>query len=611
MNMFELVFTRGDQTKSLPIPEGRPLQLGRDPKCDLHIDDPFISAEHAEVKLLQGQLHVRQTKGRNALLVAGQNLKNAILSPGESFSIGESTFSFRSLATDRGTQLVNTLTVLTALPEETPQTPDAASAVSPPSSPATQLALIGKLASVVSCADTESLAVATLRFACERLGATRALLVSVQGTDRLDVFAAHGFPAGTHVSSLVSRTVLGRILHDRHAVLIGDTAKDDSNVGAADSVRANSIRAVACTPILGAGEQIVALLYVDNQERSAEFSTKEGEFLVWLGHLYRILRDNLDLRRRLEAEVLELKTAASASRMIAESPGMLTLLDRARKAAGSSSAVLITGETGTGKECLARFVHQQSAKAKGPFVAVNCAAIPETLFESEMFGHRKGAFTGAVADRKGAFQEASGGTLFLDEIGDLDYGMQTKLLRAVQERTVRPVGGDRDFPVDVRLVCATNRDLQVAMQRKEFREDLYFRIGTVRLELPPLRERKEDILPLAKHFVRQLSDGGRTLAESAERRLLVHSWPGNIRELRGCIEQAVIFAAGSAIEDDELGISGSGQQINLSPDALADVERRHITAILNRVNGNKTEAALLLGIARSTLVVKLKSYRIG
>jgi two-component system response regulator HydG len=285
------------------------------------------------------------------------------------------------------------------------------------------------------------------------------------------------------------------------------------------------------------------------------------------------------------------------------------LLERVKKAGASEAAVLIQGESGTGKEHIARLLHQQSPRVNKPFIARNCAAIPETLFESEMFGHRKGSFTGAESDRRGAFGEADGGTLFLDEIGDLDYALQTKLLRAIQEKTIRPVGAERDVPVNVRIVCATNKDLRECCRNKQFREDLFYRLTTVTLNVPPLRERREDIVPLARYFASVLSNNARSLTPAAEQRLVGYDWPGNVRELRSALEQAVIFAAGNEIHPDELNLpTAKSGRIELAAQSLAEVERRHILQVLQNVNGNKTEAARLLGLARSTLVLKLQSY---
>ena len=292
--------------------------------------------------------------------------------------------------------------------------------------------------------------------------------------------------------------------------------------------------------------------------------------------------------------------------IVAKSLPMLALLERVKKAALSDACIAIHGETGSGKECIAQLLHQMSRRSSKSFVARNCAAIPTELFESEMFGHTKGSFTGADRERKGAFLEADGGTLFLDEIGDLEYSLQCKLLRAIEEKFIRPVGSDKDVPVDVRIVSATNKNLRERCKTSGFREDLFYRLETVVLIVPPLRERHDDILPLARFFA---SKGTHRLSPAAEDRLLAYTWPGNVRELRSIVEQAVIFAVENEIQAEELDIPGMSEVGAERSLLLADVERRHIFKVLKICNGNKTDAAAALGLARSTLILKLQGYR--
>jgi len=294
------------------------------------------------------------------------------------------------------------------------------------------------------------------------------------------------------------------------------------------------------------------------------------------------------------------------AKIVVAAPAMLTLFKRVKMAAATDASILVHGETGSGKECIASLIHYQSQRSDKAFVARNCAAIPQHLFESEMFGHRKGAFTGADRDRKGAFAEADGGTLFLDEIGDLEYTLQTKLLRAIQEKVIQPVGSDRTVPVDIRLVCATNKDLRCSIKAHEFREDLYYRVATVLVAVPPLRERREDIVPLARHFVGLASKLSRSLSTEAEARLMSYDWPGNVRELRSLMDSAVIFAIGNVIQADELSFPRPIDGADPASQLLEDVERRHILEVLKNCDGNKTTAAKALGLARSTLVLKLK-----
>jgi DNA-binding NtrC family response regulator len=277
--------------------------------------------------------------------------------------------------------------------------------------------------------------------------------------------------------------------------------------------------------------------------------------------------------------------------------------------ADSEATVLITGETGTGKEVVALSIHRHGARAARPFVAVNCAAIPADLLESQLFGHVRGAFTGAVADRLGSFREADRGTLFLDEIGDMDAALQAKLLRVLQDHVVTPLGG-RPVPVDVRILAATHRDLAQLVRAGRFREDLFYRIGVVPLPLPPLRERLADILPIAEHV---LAASGKRLSAAAAARLLAHPWPGNVRELRNAMERVAVLARRPVVDAADLGFlvgsplaSPADWLEGTLPEAVERLERAMITRALTTCGGNRTEAARVLGIHRQLLYEKIR-----
>ncbi len=316
--------------------------------------------------------------------------------------------------------------------------------------------------------------------------------------------------------------------------------------------------------------------------------------------------------------------------LIARSPVMRTVLDLARRVAPVDSTVLISGPTGAGKERLARFVHEHSTRAGGPFVALNCGAVPEQLLESELFGHAKGSFSGATRDRVGLFEAAHTGSLLLDEIGELASATQTRLLRVLQEREVRRVGENFSRPVDVRIIAATNRDLAADVQSGRFREDLFYRLRVVELHIPPLRERPEDVLPLARVLLASASErlgrqfGG--VAPAACEALLAHDWPGNVRELQNAIERAAALARGDLIEAEDLPKLEPRSRVAVIRDPaaavrehaaehrrldlnLAAVEREHILAVLDASAGNKAEAARRLGIGTATLFRKLKQYK--
>ncbi|HEY6910475.1 MAG TPA: sigma 54-interacting transcriptional regulator [Myxococcales bacterium] len=305
--------------------------------------------------------------------------------------------------------------------------------------------------------------------------------------------------------------------------------------------------------------------------------------------------------------------AARCSRMVAESPLMRSLLVRAAALARASAPVVLQGETGTGKEVLARVLHATSPRAGKPFLAVNCAALPGDLLESELFGHSRGAFTGAVSDKAGLFEEAEGGTLLLDEVAELPLPLQAKLLRVLQDGEVRRVGSNRAHRADVRVFAATHRELRGQVERGAFREDLFYRLNVFALTLPPLRERKEDILPIALQLL-ELEKGtkARAFSRDAERALLAYRWPGNIRELSNAVRHGAALAEGAEVRAEDLPDEvrrPRAPRSSMRP--LADVEREHVLAVLDSCGGNQAEAARVLGLARNTLWRRLRAYGAG
>ncbi|MBP0600656.1 sigma-54-dependent Fis family transcriptional regulator [Herbaspirillum sp. LeCh32-8] len=300
--------------------------------------------------------------------------------------------------------------------------------------------------------------------------------------------------------------------------------------------------------------------------------------------------------------------------LVGDSEAMREVFKTIGRAADSDATVLVTGETGTGKELVARALHRNGRRAPRPFVAVNCAAIPAELIESELFGHVKGAFSGAVGERLGCFREADGGTLFLDEIGDMALTTQAKILRALQEREITPVGGSRPVRVDVRIVAATHRDLQEDMREGRFREDLWYRLQVLPIRVPALRERLGDILPIAEHFLRLLDAAApKRMSPAAARLLLAHSWPGNVRELRNTMERAAILSRGRYIDADDVGLPADAGRPGMPgidwsgtlAQAVGAVERAMIERALRVADGNRAEAARSLGISRQQLYRKL------
>ena len=326
--------------------------------------------------------------------------------------------------------------------------------------------------------------------------------------------------------------------------------------------------------------------------------------------------------RRLEKENVELRAEVtdrySFESIICSSEKMKEVLDLAGRVAASDASLLITGESGTGKELLAKGVHFNSRRANGPFVAVNCAAIPEALIESELFGHVKGSFTGAVRDKEGKFELADGGTLFLDEIGDLRIDLQAKILRALQEREVDRIGGGKPVSVDVRVIAATNKDIERAVKDGAFREDLYYRLNVITLFIPPLRDRKEDIPVLAGHFLKKFNtEADVRMDASALSVLTAYGWPGNVRELENVIERASVLKRGLLITREELpeklkkekmGVEGIILNIPEHGISLEELEKKLIIKALEKHKGNQTRAAEFLGITRPTLIYRMEKF---
>ena len=331
-------------------------------------------------------------------------------------------------------------------------------------------------------------------------------------------------------------------------------------------------------------------------------------------------------QKRLEQEVQRLRTEVRAhyrfQNIIGQSVAMQKILETVAQVSDLPANILIEGESGTGKELIARAIHANSSRATGPFIAVNCAAIPETLLESELFGYVRGAFTDARKDRSGLFREANGGTLFLDEIGELPVTLQTKLLRVLEDKEVRPLGANQGEKVDTRVLSASNRNLEELVRSDKFRQDLYYRLNVIRIELPPLRHRGDDVPLLVRHFVEKFAAGAKHQVDGIDADALAalknYDWPGNIRELEHMIERAVLLGKGSRIglQDLPANVVGDGESSVVLAQALTrqltlrDLEREYVAKVLDATNGNKTEAAKILGVDRTTLYRKLEEYKL-
>jgi transcriptional regulator with GAF, ATPase, and Fis domain len=405
----------------------------------------------------------------------------------------------------------------------------------------------------------------------------------------------------------LSDSILQRVMQTRKPIIVSD-ALHDEHFRTSASVMNLKLCSVMCAPLVAQG-QLLGLLYVGNDNVVNLFEESSLDVLsIFAGQASLILQNTL-LLDSLKTDFDALKQQLDVSRfgeIVGSCGSMRDVFRTVEKVAGTDISVLITGETGTGKELIARAIHQRSTRTNGPFIVVNCGAIPENLIESELFGHVRGAFTGAVATRAGKFQLADGGTLFLDEVGELPLPLQVKLLRALQERIVMKVGDTKGDHVDIRIVAATNRDLELEMKRGAFREDLFYRLNVIHVHLPPLRERGDDVLVLAKYLLAKYAEEYGSKVKGFTPNALIairkHEWPGNVRQLENRIKKALVMCDKTLIGVEDLDMLPEAvASITTLAQACEDFKRRYILEVLERNNGNRTKTAQDLGVDPRTI----------
>lgn len=459
--------------------------------------------------------------------------------------------------------------------------------------------------------------------AIELTGADKGFLILLEGESfRVEVARNGDGTTIVDAAGRISDTIVQRVVDERKPLIISDALRDERWKGAASVVNLK-LCSVMCAPLLEKGD-LFGLLYLGNDRVASLFEERDLEILHIFASQASLLLQNARILASLRLDNQELRKQLEGSRfggILGSCEPMREIYRKIEKVAKTDVSVLLQGETGTGKEVLAQEIHRRSHRKSGPFVAINCGAIPESLLESELFGHARGAFTGASHTRIGKFQAANGGTLFLDEIGEMPPLLQVKILRAIQERAVTKVGETRPEAVDIRIIAATNKDLAKEIREGRFREDLYYRLNVVSLDLPPLRERGQDILVLARYFLETFAKefgvpvkGFDPRAEHALRR---HSWPGNVRELENRVKRAVVLADSALIspEDLELEIDALepteeevGAILPLQQ-AKEEFQRRYINEVLARNKGNRTKTARDLGVDPRTIFRHLEAER--
>jgi len=414
----------------------------------------------------------------------------------------------------------------------------------------------------------------------------------------------------------LSSSVVNQVLKTRKPVLTMD-AQADQRFSGAESVMFHNIRSVICTPFI-LGNELIGAIYMDSRSGEGKFDEDSLKFLQAFSTQAVIAIENARLFESLESENKKLKKQISLSEnfpeIIGSSPAIMKIFEIIRDVADTTASVLIEGESGTGKELVARAIYTNSDRKNKPFIPIFCGSLAENILESELFGHKKGAFTGAIETKAGLFEEADGGTLFLDEIAEINKNIQTKLLRVLQEGEIKRVGETQIRKVEVRILSATNKDLLEEVKKGNFREDLYYRLNVINIKMPPLRERKEDIPLLAEYFMRRFAERNKKnidgFSTEAMDYLMTHHWTGNIRELENTIERAVILSKGKLLEPENLSMTESQPQIAIGQ-TLEEIEKSVVLTTLDKNDNNRTKTAEILGVSRRWLQYRLKDWGIG
>jgi len=593
------------------------ISIGRDPSNHISLLDSLVSRRHCLVRRDGPVFRLIDLDSRNNTFVSGVPVRERILAPGDQVRVGNSVLVFQGAGGD-------TSTAHASLQLDAAPTPAAATVIlrkedavylqppRPDGLPATPrtvrdlnllLAFSRTLNSVRGLAALQEKA---LDAALAAVPADRAaILLTEDGVEGFSSVTGRDRRLGPNQSVRASQTILNGVLKEGLTVLSSDVQSDDAYRDA-ESLIERHVHSVLAVPLEVHGA-VLGVLYLEASSPGSRFDPDLLQLVTTLGNVTALAIENARYLERLDGENRRLNDELNIHHsMVGESKAMQEVYEFVSRVAGRDSTVLIFGESGTGKELVARAVHLNSSRKDKPFVAINCAAITETLLESELFGHERGAFTGAVAQKKGKLEVAEGGTVFLDEIGELAVPMQAKLLRVLQEREFERVGGTRPIKLDVRLIAATNRDLKEASQTGSFRSDLYYRLNVVSLRMPALRERREDIPLLAAFFANQHGEKVKRkvagIAPEARKCLMQYDWPGNVRELENAIERAVVLGSTELILAEDLPESildetaAAGEPANKLAEGLRIAKKMLIEKAIQQANGNYTEAAKLLGV---------------
>jgi len=602
------------------LPSGE-VSIGRESSNHLWVPDPALSRRHCVITGAGDQFVIRDLGSRNGTRVNGVSMEQHELRHQDYINLGDSMLVFLLkddvVMADRNPVLLEDTSeqkgaISWLRPEDALYLhPQGIAALPQTGRLARDLNVLLKIATGIGgIRDREGLQWQLLGMIFEVVPAERGAILLFDGAAELGASMGWDRVRGPGNPVQVSRTLLHQAVQERAGLLVNDIS-EQGLLEAGASLNEFRVKSALCVP-LRVSEKVTGVIYLDTTSVAAHFDEDHLQLITAVAGIASLALDNVQHLERLREANRQLKTEVNLNHeMVGESPRMRAVYELIRRVASTDSTVLIQGESGTGKELVARAIHASSLRADGPFVAINCAAITETLLESELFGHEKGAFTGATSQKKGKLELANSGTLFLDEVGEFAPALQAKLLRVLQEREFERVGGTRPVKVDIRLIAASNRALLQAVEEGAFRRDLYYRLNVVAVTLPPLRERVEDIPLLADHLVAKASRKCRVrpkpISSEARACLISYDWPGNVRELEHAIERAMVLGTAESILPEDF----PEEIFQAHPAALAtskyqsvikEQKRQLVQKALQQTNGNYIEAAKMLGLHPNSLL---------
>jgi len=610
-----LVISGPAKDSIIPLPEGE-ATIGRDPASAVAVADQSVSRKHCVLRREDSRFQIKDLESRNGTLVNGVGVKEQWLRHGDEIATGDSVFLFLLEEDERAnprsrvefdesrptaeTKIIHPREVVYLQPDRLLRE------LPPTSQIARNLSALLKISRVVhAIRDLEDLQAQLLDLIFEVVPAGRGAILLSEGPGQdFNCLYARTRQAGQPQLIRVSRTIARQVMKENVAVLGVDVSA--GALRDVESLVAGEVRSLLCVP-LTVFQRMIGCIYLDNTSTANRFQEDHLQFMAAVAGISAVALDNARRQQWLEQENQRLTMEVRQDQsLVGEGPKMKEIFQFLARVAPTESTVLIEGESGTGKELAAKAVHRNSPRGNKPFVAINCAAIPETLLESELFGYERGAFTGASSQKKGKLEVADGGVVFLDEIGELAPALQVKLLRVLQEREVERVGGIHPIKIDIRLIAATNRDLDEAVKKNEFRQDLYYRLAVVRLTMPPLRERREDIPMLTRHFVQKHAKRCKVKAKPISREamaaLVSYEWPGNVRELENAIERALVMGSSDMVLLEDLPESlleqdtpGQGQEGKYHA-SVKQLKKHLIMDAVEQAGGNYVDAAGILGL---------------